>query len=132
MEKNSTKLIFLMFPKRHLFWRYLSFIICYTAAVVWFDDHYFPRAKFLEAYGVMSTTSAAVGLLLAFRTNSAYDRWWEGRKLWGQLINEIRNFWLKLQAYVDDNDAERERVRQLLIHFPHSLKAHLRGHEPYA
>lgn len=40
----------------------------------------------------------AISILLVFRTNTAYDRWWEGRKLWGQLVNLSRNFALKIAA----------------------------------
>ena len=34
-----------------------------------------------------SMAAGALSLLLVFRTNSAYDRFWEGRKLWGKLVN---------------------------------------------
>ena len=37
-----------------------------------------------------------ISLLLVFRTNTAYDRWWEGRKMWGSLVNNSRNFAIKL------------------------------------
>src|ERR1700722_18871728 len=36
--------------------------------------------------------SLILGLLLSFRNRAAFDRWWEARGLWGQLINESRNF----------------------------------------
>ena len=39
-----------------------------------------------------------LSILLAFRNNAAYDRWWEARKLLGQLVNDARNFTLKLAA----------------------------------
>ena len=39
-----------------------------------------------------------ISLLLAYRTNTAYDRWWEGRKLWGTLVNNSRNLACKLAA----------------------------------
>jgi len=37
-------------------------------------------------------TAFALSLLLVFRTNSSYDRWWEGRKLWGGVVNRTRDF----------------------------------------
>src|SRR5687768_17377618 len=40
-----------------------------------------------------------LSLLLVFRTNTAYERWWEGRKAWGELINNSRNFSLKIKAF---------------------------------
>ena len=39
-----------------------------------------------------------ISLLLVFRTNNAYDSWWEGRKMWGDLINNSRNFAIKLSV----------------------------------
>ncbi len=39
-----------------------------------------------------------ISMLLVFRTNTVYDRWWEARKLWGALTNNSRNFAMKLEA----------------------------------
>lgn len=105
----------------------MALIMSYATAVLWFDDHYFPKQKFLEATGIMTTTSVVIGLLLAFRTNSAYERWWEGRKLWGQLVNDLRNLSAKAAVFVDLDDSQREKFNQLLIAFPAALKEHLRG-----
>ena len=41
-----------------------------------------------------------LSLLLVFRTNTAYDRWWEGRKLWGALVNNSRNLAIKIKSFV--------------------------------
>ncbi|KAF9557021.1 hypothetical protein EC968_007860 [Mortierella alpina] len=41
---------------------------------------------------IVPALSVVVGLILAFRTNTAYDRFWEGRKLWASLDVQIRNF----------------------------------------
>ncbi|MFM2369512.1 MAG: hypothetical protein RL619_1822 [Bacteroidota bacterium] len=43
-----------------------------------------------------------ISLLLVFRTNTAYDRWWEGRKMWGALVNNSRNFTIKLSVILQD------------------------------
>src|SRR5436853_89866 len=67
-----------------------------------------------------------LGTLLVFRNKEAYERWWEARKLWGQLINDIRNLALKVRANVDLSDEERREFRRVLIAFPHALKCHLR------
>src|SRR5204863_3104700 len=41
-----------------------------------------------------------LGLLMSFRNRVAYERWWEGRRLWGQLTNDSRNLAGKLAAFV--------------------------------
>lgn len=71
-----------------------------------------------------------LSMLLVFRTNSAYDRWWEGRKLWGALVNNSRNMAMKLNAYlsIDDTTTRRQAVR-LLTTYAHTLSKHLRGEQ---
>src|ERR1044071_9180268 len=46
----------------------------------------------------------AISMLLVFRTNTAYDRWWEGRKLWGSLVNNSRNLSMKLSSFLPENE----------------------------
>lgn len=74
-----------------------------------------------------ASLSLALGILLVFRNNAAYERWWEARKLWGQLINDERNLASKARAHAAlDADEQRELAR-LLIGFCHALRLHLRG-----
>ncbi len=69
-----------------------------------------------------------ISLVLVFRINSAYDRWWEGRKLWGALINNSRNLALKLNALFPKEDVYSRKKAQLLIsNYALCLKEHLRG-----
>src|SRR5262249_44584943 len=64
--------------------------------------------------------------LIAFRNNHAYDRWWEARKLWGQLINESRNLCMKIRTLEGIAAAERQRIGRLISQFGAALKDHLR------
>jgi putative membrane protein len=69
-----------------------------------------------------------LSLLLVFRTNTAYDRWWEGRKLWGALVNSSRNLAIKLHAILPDNEEEEYRFfRASIPLFAQVLKDHLRS-----
>jgi putative membrane protein len=68
-----------------------------------------------------------LGTLLVFRTNTSYDRWWEGRKLWGQLVNDSRNLAIKVKTCVRADDVDKQRVGRWLIDFAMALKGHLRG-----
>ncbi len=68
----------------------------------------------------------AISMLLVFRTNTAYDRWWEGRKLWGGLVNVSRNLALRLAAYLRPDDAEgRALFARLIGLFATELGDHL-------
>ena len=114
-------------PTGRLFGTILIVNIVYTLFVIYWDDHLFPTRKFVEASSVTYATTA-MGLLLVFRTNSAYERWWEARKLWGQLVNDIRNLSIKVKEYIPANDPRRQQIALFLIQFPQVLRDHLRGH----
>lgn len=69
----------------------------------------------------------ALGLLLVFRTNASYDRFWEGRKLWGGIVNETRNLARSASTYLAE---EPETVREITLWtaaFPWAAMARLRG-----
>lgn len=66
----------------------------------------------------------AISILLVFRTNTAYDRWWEGRKLWGALVNNSRNLALKIRALTADPEV-RSFYAKVIPLYADSLQAHL-------
>jgi ion channel-forming bestrophin family protein len=99
-----------------------SVLCCYLMITV-FQLH---EAEFQPTIAMHSLLGIVLGLFLVFRTNSAYDRWWEGRKLWGGLVNSTRNFALKLNAYIGDDLANREWFARMIPNFVICTKEHLR------
>lgn len=75
--------------------------------------------------------SIVLGLLLVFRTNTAYDRYWEGRKSWGILIINVRNLARQIWVAIEENKPEdREQkiaVLRLLVAFAIATKLYLRS-----
>jgi ion channel-forming bestrophin family protein len=71
-----------------------------------------------------------LGLLLVFRTNTAYDRFWEGRKAWGTLVVNLRNLSREIQigiaAATDQDQTEKKQALLLLVVFAIATKLHLR------
>jgi ion channel-forming bestrophin family protein len=68
----------------------------------------------------------AISMLLVFRTNTAYERWWEGRKLWGALVNNSRNFAIKLNVMLRADDTRtRAFFKQAIPLYAFALKRHL-------
>ena len=67
----------------------------------------------------------AISMLLVFRTNTAYDRWWEGRKLWGQLVNASRNLAVKIDALLPEDKDARAFFAKLIPLYAHELRLHL-------
>lgn len=76
--------------------------------------------------GFHSLLGLVLGLLLVFRTNTANDRWWEGRKLWGQLVNDSRNLAIKIQTCVQAEAQDKRELAAHLADFAVALKEHLR------
>jgi len=70
---------------------------------------------------------AALGLLLVLRTNAGYDRWWEGRKLWGGIVNQSRTLTLTALAHGPDDPDWRDRVVRWTAAFAHACRHSLRG-----
>lgn len=75
--------------------------------------------------------SIVLGLLLVFRTNTAYERFWEGRKLWGTLVNTVRNFarqiWGAIAEHNPDDRTAKIVTMRLLVAFAVATKLHLRS-----
>jgi ion channel-forming bestrophin family protein len=73
------------------------------------------------------TVGAVLGLLLVFRTNAGYDRWWEGRKLWGGIVNQTRNLVITGLGFGPGDSHWRQRFVAWAAVFPHVAKNSLRG-----
>ena len=82
---------------------------------------------------ILSTVipSIVLGLLLVFRTNTAYDRFWEGRKSWGAIVNTTRNLARQIWISVDEKELKDKDHKiaalNLLVAFGVATKLHLRG-----
>ena len=107
-------------------------IAIYCALIVYLEREYFklPPDSYVKNIPMMHVLlGGAISLLLVFRTNSAYDRWWEGRKLWGDLTNNSRNLAIKLNALLAiDDKTNRDFFRKLIPAYAFALKNHLLSH----
>ncbi|WP_128544795.1 bestrophin family protein [Larkinella soli] len=73
----------------------------------------------------------AISILLSFKMNQSYDRWWEARKVWGAIVNDSRSFVIQLQSFLDDGDpAVIRKLAYRQIAWCYSLGQSLRGQDP--
>ena len=104
-------------------------ISLYTGVVAWLEIYYWqlPEKHYLRNIPVMHTLLGfAISMLLVFRTNTAYDRWWEGRKLWGSLVNNSRNLAMKMETLLPEGDTiNRNFFRKSIPAFASALHHHL-------
>ena len=89
----------------------------------------------IEAHRLVSGAFSLVGVILSiilvFRTNTAYDRWWEGRKLWGSLVNHSRNLAIQIDAsFPADDRASRVAFARLIADFAVALSEPPAGRAP--
>jgi ion channel-forming bestrophin family protein len=110
----------------------LLMIICigiYTFIIAWLELEYWHLSKDSNVKNLTilhSLLGFVLSLLLVFRTNTAYDRWWEGRKLWGSLVNNSRNLAIKLNAILEVNDVTNRKLFQKIIPaYAFALRNHL-------
>ena len=103
-------------------------ICLYAAVIALLEIQYFKffANSHLQNLPVMHTLLGFVlSLLLVFRTNTAYDRWWEGRKLWGSLVNNSRNLAIKLAVILEDDAEERLFFSKVIPAYAFALHNHL-------
>jgi putative membrane protein len=73
----------------------------------------------------------AISILLSFKLNQSYERWWEARKVWGSIVNDSRSFVLQLKTFiVNENDALIKKIAFRQIAWCYSLGQALRGLDP--
>lgn len=102
-------------------------IAVYASAVAYLEIEYWqlPQESYVKNISVMhGLLGFVISLLLAYRTNTAYDRWWEGRKMWGGLVNSSRNLALKLSAILTA-ESDRAFFRKMIPGYASILQKHL-------
>lgn len=96
----------------------------WSGAVVYFQIH-------VGGVGISSLIHTliglALGLLLVFRTNASYDRFWEGRKLWGGIVNETRNLIRCTETYFVASPEIRKEIALWMLAFTYGTMNILRG-----
>lgn len=100
-------------------------VAAYSGLAVWKEHGRYAHYADLPS-GLEAAISLVIGLLLAFRVNRAYDRWWEARMLWGTLVNASRNLAVKTNNVVTRRDESFKLFCSLLSEFPNVLRDHLR------
>lgn len=127
--KNWYRLIFALHKSDTLriLWKELLYIGAFSLLLAYLVINYGSHIEALkDLTAVYSLVGFVISLLLVFRTNTAYDRWWEGRKKWGCLVNDTRNMAIKLSTILNDKEDE-EFFKRMIPNFIFATKEHLRN-----
>jgi len=104
----------------------IGFVTTFTTLVCFLILDVF-ELNFEGTLALHSVLGTVLGLFLVLRTNTAYDRWWEGRKLWGRLVNDTRNLALKINAFLPKEEkGHRDFYRKMVPNIVVAMKEHLR------
>ena len=107
-------------------WKELIALGIFTLGIAYIEIKYIGNTeKLSELMQVYSLIGFVLSLLLVFRTNTAYDRWWEGRKKWGELVNNSRNLAIKISALTDDPEI-KAYFKRMISNYVFAMKEHLR------
>ncbi len=119
------------FHKADTFRELLPLIIgigIYSTIISYLELHYLKLSHkdYVKNITLMhSLLGFVISLLLVFRTNTAYDRWWEGRRQWGALVNNSRNLAVKLSAILTEKE-DKIFFKKAIPSFAQALNLHLK------
>lgn len=128
--KNFLKILFSLHKSDTLKILFPTMILVglYSYGIAYLELEYLhlnSKSKVSNVGLIHSLLGFVLSLLLVFRTNTAYDRWWEGRKLWGKLVNDSRNFAIKITILLEGHPKDIQQIARYLKFFPHFLAKHL-------
>ncbi|WP_422859664.1 bestrophin family protein [Flagellimonas sp. S174] len=106
---SSNRMVWLLAIIVYL-WKYLLFILLLSSTVyVLFE---FKEIKGLGLKGAIpiGILGTALSIFLSFRNNSAYDRWWEARKIWGGIVNSSRTFAIQVLTYISNHNKSSSKL----------------------
>lgn len=98
--------------------------------IVYYLTHEFKNLIPIMPIAIPAFIGTAISVILSFKLNQSYDRWWEARKIWGSIVNDSRNLIIQLQSFVEiPADAAIKKIAFRQIAWCHALGRHLRGQD---
>jgi len=110
-------------------------LVTILSTVITIIQHWVPDS--FPYYGIATFTllGIALSLFLGFRNNASYQRWWEARGLWGQLVYECRSLTRQVLSFIDEEDEAGQNAQKNMIYltiaFTHAVRHRLRNTEPW-
>lgn len=109
-------------------WPLMLSVAVFSGIIAFLELNYLKLAEttYVKNIGMMhNLLGFVISMLLVFRTNTSYDRWWEGRRLLGALTNVSRNFAIKVKSLKLTPD-HVEFFDYAIAKYAFALKEHLR------
>ncbi len=110
---------------RQLFWVMVC-VALYSLLLAYLEIEIL-SLNFKSTPALHSILGFVLSILLVFRTNTAYDRWWEGRRHWGALTNHSRSIAIKIKNMVPNQHFHYSEIMEWIAIYPKVLATHLRN-----
>lgn len=109
-------------------------LVTILSTVITMIQHWVPDS--FPYYGTTTFTllGIALSLFLGFRNNASYQRWWEARSLWGQLVYECRSLTRQVLSFIEEDETGQNAQKNMIyltIAFTHAVRHRLRDTEPW-
>ena len=110
-------------------------LVTILSTLITIIQHWIPSS--FPYYGIATFTllGIALSLFLGFRNNASYQRWWEARGLWGQLVYECRSLTRQVLSFIDEEEKTGQNAQKNMIYltiaFTHAVRHRLRGTSPW-
>ena len=134
-KPNAFKILFTLRGSiiPHIYRQVLFIILMST--IISAVQHWIPSSFSSYSAAPLTLLGIALSLFLGFRNNASYQRWWEARILWGQLVYESRSFTRQVMSFVDDKAESGLEVQRTMVNlaiaFTHALRHRLRNTSPW-
>ena len=96
------------------------------AVVVYYITHIFQNNIPEMPLTIPAFIGTSISILISFKLNQSYDRWWEARKIWGSIVNDSRSLILQFKQYLPDNE-NINKIAYRQIAWCYALGESLRG-----
>lgn len=134
-KPNAFKILFALrgsiFPYIYRQVLFITLISTLISAV----QHWIPKSFSSYSAAPLTLLGIALSLFLGFRNNASYQRWWEARILWGQLVYESRSFTRQVMSFIEDESESGVEAQQTMVNltiaFTHALRHRLRETSPW-
>lgn len=108
----------------------LTYVLVFSILVYFLSEVYDETLPYIPL-AIPAFIGTAISILLSFKLNQSYDRWWEARKIWGSIVNDSRNLVLQLQALTTNGDPTIiKKMGHRQIAWTYAFSKSLRGKDP--
>lgn len=105
-----------------VYYSYIAVIFfIFFSTMAWFVHDYLGYTEFSLPVVPVTILGGGIAIFLGFRNNSAYDRWWEARKVWGAIVNETRSYGMEVMSLLSTWYNKKDLTHSLIQQYQREM-----------